>query len=197
MKHFSFIPLPQFLALEATRVTTSSCSPPGHLCTHKQILTGLSPPSPPNVVVSYRLRSVPPQICRAGGERQVNKHNFICCFPSLTITGHYHLNRLFPSSPLLPPTMEKLSSTKQVPGAKNVGDCWPIESGHFHVYSTVAGRGFPCLQQMVTLLGLFFVVTDILTTWVLRDQLAHWWTRPISHNWDPLVPGLFLMRTTG
>ena len=87
MKHFSFIPLPQFPALEATPVADSSCSPPGHLCMYKQMLTSLSPSSPPNVVVSYRLCSVPPQICRAGGEWQVNKHSFIFCFPSLAITG--------------------------------------------------------------------------------------------------------------
>ena len=37
---------------------------------------------------------------------------FICCSPSLT---------LLPEPPL-PPQMEKLSSTKPVPGAKNVED---------------------------------------------------------------------------
>ena len=32
---------------------------------------------------------------------------------------------------------------------------------------------------------------------VLRGQLACQWTRPSSHNWDPFVPSLLLMRTTG
>ena len=32
---------------------------------------------------------------------------------------------------------------------------------------------------------------------VLRGQLACQWARPSSCNWDPFVPGLLLMRTTG
>ena len=39
-----------------------------------------------------------------------------------------------------------------------------------------------------------------LTSWplgVLRGQLACQWTRPSGHNWDPFVPGLLLMWTTG
>ena len=39
-----------------------------------------------------------------------------------------------------------------------------------------------------------------LTSWplgVLRGQLACQWTRPSGRNWDPFVPGLLLMRTTG
>ena len=39
-----------------------------------------------------------------------------------------------------------------------------------------------------------------LTSWplrVLRGQLACQWTRPSGHNWDPFVPGLILMWTTG
>ena len=50
---------------------------------------------------------------------------------------------------------------------------------------------------MATLVGLFFAETDILTTRVLRGQLACQWTRPSSCNWDPFVPGLLLMWTTG
>ena len=42
----------------------------------------------------------------------------------------------------------------------------------------------------------FFAETDILTTRVLRGQLACQWTRPSGHNWDPFVPGLLLMWTT-
>ena len=58
-------------------------------------------------------------------------------------------------------------------------------------------KGSLFLQQTVTLVGLFFTETDILTTRVLRGQLACQWTRPSGHNWDPFVPGLLLMRTTG
>ena len=39
-----------------------------------------------------------------------------------------------------------------------------------------------------------------LTSWplgVLRGQLACQWTRPSGQNWDPFVPGLLLMWTTG
>ena len=39
-----------------------------------------------------------------------------------------------------------------------------------------------------------------LTSWplgVLRGQLACQWTRPSGSNWDPFVPGLLLMQTTG
>ena len=32
---------------------------------------------------------------------------------------------------------------------------------------------------------------------VLKDQLAHWWTRPSGCNWDPFVRGLLLTWTTG
>ena len=32
---------------------------------------------------------------------------------------------------------------------------------------------------------------------VLRGQHACQWTRPSCHNWDPFVPGLLLMWTTG
>ena len=49
-----------------------------------------------------------------------SERSFICHSPSLPITphrSHYHLNH----SPL-PPTVEKLSSVKLVPGAKRVGD---------------------------------------------------------------------------
>ena len=53
------------------------------------------------------------------------------------------------------------------------------------------------LQQMATLVGLFFAETDILTTRGTQGQLACQWTRPSSHNWDPFVPGLFLTRTIG
>ena len=49
---------------------------------------------------------------------------------------------------------------------------------------------------MATLVGLFFAETDILTTWVLRGQLACQWTRLSSRNWDPFVPGLLLKQTT-
>ena len=50
---------------------------------------------------------------------------------------------------------------------------------------------------MATQAGLFFTETDILTTRVLRGQLACQWTRPSGRNWDPFVPGLLLILTTG
>ena len=72
---------------------------------------------------------------------------------------------------------------------------------HFRVLdkSTVLGpwKGSLFLQQMATLVGLFFAETDILTTRVLRGQLACQWTRPSGRNCDPFVPGLLLIWTTG
>ena len=58
-------------------------------------------------------------------------------------------------------------------------------------------KGSPFLQQMVTLAGLFFAETDILTTRGTQGQLVCQWTRPSGCNWDPFVPGLLLTRTTG
>ena len=57
----------------------------------------------------------------AGGERQASKRSFICRSPSLPTAPHcsrYHLNH-----PHTPPSVEKLPSTKLVPGAKKFGDC--------------------------------------------------------------------------
>ena len=53
------------------------------------------------------------------------------------------------------------------------------------------------LQQMVTLVGFFFTETDILTTQGTQGPAACQWTRPSGRNWDPFVPGLLLMQTTG
>ena len=58
------------------------------------------------------------------------------------------------------------------------------------------GRGPPSCNKWRLWRGLFFTETDMLTTRVLRGQLACQWTRPSGHNWDPFVPGLLLMRTT-
>ena len=59
----------------------------------------------------------------AGGEQWVRKQSFICL--SLPIPPHcsqYCLNH--PPTPA--PSMEKLSSTKPVPGARRVGDRWYV-----------------------------------------------------------------------
>ena len=50
---------------------------------------------------------------------------------------------------------------------------------------------------MVTLVGLFFAETDILTTRGTQGPVWSQWTRPSGHNWDPFVPGLLLTQTTG
>ena len=58
------------------------------------------------------------------------------------------------------------------------------------------GRGPSSSNKWRLWRRLFFAETDILTTRVLRGQLACQWTRPSGHNWDPFVPGLLLMWTT-
>ena len=58
-------------------------------------------------------------------------------------------------------------------------------------------KGFPFLQQMATLVGLFFAETDMLTTQGTQGQLACQWITPSGHNGDPFVPGLLLMQKTG
>ena len=57
-------------------------------------------------------------------------------------------------------------------------------------------KGSTFLQQMATLVGLFFAETDILTTWGTQGQPVCQWTRPSGCNWDPFVPGLLLTQTT-
>ena len=53
----------------------------------------------------------------AEGDRQVSEGNSIGCSPSLPMA---HITA-WASPPLPPPSVEKLSSTKPVPGAKNLG----------------------------------------------------------------------------
>ena len=59
------------------------------------------------------------------------------------------------------------------------------------------GRGLPSCNKW----RLWWDSSSLrLTSWplgVLRGQLAYQWTRPSGLNWDPLVPGLHLTRTTG
>ena len=45
--------------------------------------------------------------------------------------------------------------------------------------------------------GLFFAETDILTTRGTQGPACLPMDRPSGRNWDPLVPGLLLTRTTG
>jgi len=59
------------------------------------------------------------------------------------------------------------------------------------------GRGPPSCNKWRLWWGLFFAETDILTTRGTQGQPVCQWTRPSGCNWDPFVPGLLLMRTTG
>ena len=59
------------------------------------------------------------------------------------------------------------------------------------------GRGLPSCNKWRLWRGLFFAETDILTTRGTQGPVWSQWTRPSGHNWDPFVPGLLLMQTTG
>ena len=61
----------------------------------------------------------------AGGKRQASKQSFVCHSPSFAL----------PPKPSPPPrSMGKLSSTKLVPGAKEVADHWPYGSLRFSLF---------------------------------------------------------------
>ena len=59
------------------------------------------------------------------------------------------------------------------------------------------GKGSLFLQQMATLVGLFFTETDILTTRGIHGPACLAMHQTQWPNWDPFVPGLLLMKTTG
>ena len=59
------------------------------------------------------------------------------------------------------------------------------------------GRGSVFLQQMATLVGLFFTETDILTTRDTQGPACLPMDQTERPHWDPFVPGLLLTWTTG
>ena len=58
-------------------------------------------------------------------------------------------------------------------------------------------KGSSFLQQMATLVGVFFTETDILTTWGTQGPACLQMDQTSGRNWDPFVPGLLLTQTTG
>ena len=75
---------------------------------------------------------------------------------------------------------------------------WTI---HFRVLdkSPVSGpgRGSLSCNKWQLWWRLFFTETDILTIWGTQGPACLPMDRPSGRNWDPFVPGLLLMRTTG